>query len=94
MSLLRKFLNDHALVEILDYSRGNYRIRPEKIDCDMYEFGRIFTEYYDTPSADAQMIETAKRLYTGGYFEEDGFAWAYPKAAKLETMYLELIKMR
>jgi two-component SAPR family response regulator len=95
MHLLRKFLNSRALSGLLDYSRGNYRVRPEKIDCDMYEFSRILDEFTNIPSTDAsrvcELTETAKRLYTAGYFEEDGFSWAYPKAARLETMFLELI---
>jgi LuxR family maltose regulon positive regulatory protein len=94
MHLLRKFLKNHAITEILDYSRGNYRVRPERLDCDMYEFSRIFTEPEHTPAADPQWVETAKRLYTGGYFEENGFIWAYAKAANLETMYCELINKK
>jgi two-component SAPR family response regulator len=90
MYLLRKILGNHSLLEILDCSRGNYRIRPEKIDCDMYEFSRIYTEYYAAPSSDPKLIEAARRLYTGGYFEEEGYSWAYAKAAKLEEMAGEL----
>jgi hypothetical protein len=58
----------------------------------MYEFSRIYSEHYSTPSPDPKLTEAARRLYTCGYFEEDGFAWAYAKAAKLEMMFLELIK--
>jgi LuxR family maltose regulon positive regulatory protein len=85
MYLLRKFLDNHSLLEILDCSRGNYRIRPEKIDCDAYEFSRFYADYSSDPS-DPNLTEAAKRLFTGGYFEEDGFAWAYAKAAQLERM--------
>lgn len=90
MYLLRRFLADHSLLEILECSRGNYRIRPEKVDCDMYEFKRILAKYYNDPEAETRLLETAKRLYSGGYFEEDGFAWAYAKAAELEAMYSKL----
>jgi LuxR family maltose regulon positive regulatory protein len=90
MYLLRKFLNDHSMLEILDCSRGNYRIRPEKIYCDMYEFSRIVTELDHTPAADGKLSEAARQLYNGGYFEEDGFGWAYARAAKLEAMYWDL----
>jgi LuxR family maltose regulon positive regulatory protein len=90
MYLLRKFLTDNSLQEILECSRGNYRIRPEKVDCDMYEFKRILTKYYHHPESDTRLLETARRLYAGGYFEEDGFGWAYSKAAELEAMYSKL----
>ena len=90
MYLLRRFLADNALQEILECSRGNYRIRPEKVDCDMYEFKRIVAKYYNNPEAEAGLLVTDRRLYSGGYFEEEGFAWAYVKAAELEAMHLRL----
>jgi LuxR family maltose regulon positive regulatory protein len=90
MYLLRKFLSSHSLLDILDCSRGNYRICPEKIDCDVDEFGRILAENDHTSSQDPQLIAAARKLYTGGYFEDDGFIWAYAKAAKLEMMVLKL----
>ncbi|HBE81086.1 MAG TPA: hypothetical protein DDW65_25350 [Firmicutes bacterium] len=89
MYRLRKFLSEHSLLDILDCGRDSYRIYPGKIDCDMYEFSRILGKIENAPSADAQLCETVKRLYCGGYFEEDGFDWAYAKAAKLEISYLE-----
>ncbi len=90
MYLLRKFLADNSLPEILECSRGNYRIRPEKVDCDMYQFKRILIKYHNSPESEPKLVETAKRLYTGGYFEEDGFGWAYAKSAELEAMYSRL----
>jgi len=90
MHYLRKFLKAHGLQEILNYSRDNYRIRPEKIDCDSYEFDRILEELERTPLPEPQLIASARRLYSGGYFEENGYAWAYAKAAKVEMIIAEL----
>jgi LuxR family maltose regulon positive regulatory protein len=92
MYLLRKFLSKHSLLEILDCGRGNYRVRPEKVESDVDEFSRIYSEYNSNPFAEPVSTAAVRRLYIGGYFEEDGFAWAYAQAAKLELMFLELSK--
>jgi LuxR family maltose regulon positive regulatory protein len=88
--LLRKFLEKYSLLDILDSSRGSYRIRPEMIECDCYELNRILTELGLGRVADLQLIAAARKLYGGGYFEEEGFGWAYARAAKLERVMAKL----
>jgi LuxR family maltose regulon positive regulatory protein len=88
--LLRKFLEKYSLLDILDSSRGSYRIRPEMIECDFYELNRILTELGLGRVADSQLIAAARKLYDGGYFEEEGFGWAYARAAKLERLMTKL----
>lgn len=81
--LLRKFLSENQIAHILEYSRGSYRIQKDKIHCDMYEFKKLL-QSYGRKKIDKELYNNVEQLFTGGYFEENGYSWAYAKAAELE----------
>ncbi|MEI6101629.1 MAG: response regulator [Eubacteriales bacterium] len=68
MYLLRKRLVELGIGQILECARGNYRVRTDMIRCDYYE------------SKEGR----GKHPYGKGYMEENGYIWAYERAAEIE----------
>lgn len=88
--LLRKFLSENNIAHIIEYSRGSYRVQKDKIHCDMYEFKKLLHNYRGK-KLDKELYNSIELLFTGGYFEENGYSWAYAKAAELEMNHNKLI---
>jgi Response regulator containing CheY-like receiver and SARP domains len=76
MYLLRKFLSESGIPDILENARGNYRIRREKVSCDYYEVKQL---------SGTKKAETLAN-FEGGYMEENGYEWAYGRQADLERL--------
>jgi two-component SAPR family response regulator len=87
--LLRKRLSELGLSDILESTRGNYRIRPEKVTCDLYEFKNLVNKS-NAQKNGAEDFNRATTLYRGGYMEDNGYAWAYSRAAELDDDYKRL----
>jgi two-component system LytT family response regulator len=81
-----------ALTESLESVRGKMRLRPERIECDMYEFKKLVRL---CGGVDGDTVETARKaieLYRGMLFEENYYGWAALPQAELDVMYLELLE--
>lgn len=81
--LLRKRLAEAGLTQIIESVRGNYRILPDKVDCDVYRLEEMHKNNYMKRKEDFQLFE---QLLQRGYMEASGYDWAYPKAAELDTL--------
>jgi len=81
--LLRKRLAEAGISQILQNARGNYCIVIEHVDCDFYQLEELVKGNKLKRKEDLLLLE---RLKQNGYLEEDGYAWAYPKAAQLDDM--------
>ena len=81
--LLRKRLAEAGISQILESARGNYRIVPDKIDCDVYRIEELIGSNHIKCREDVQLLE---RLRDKGYLEGGGYVWAYPRAAELDTL--------
>lgn len=93
--LLRKALARAGLSQIYENGRGNYRIRPEEVDCDYYEFQEIMKDIqrWSDNGNSLEELSRVMALYQGSYFEEDGYEWAYPIQAEMEEQYIKIKKM-
>lgn len=89
--LLRKALARSGLSQIYENGRGNYRIRPEQVDCDYYEFLQVMEDKSNSSEAQKRRHEVLTEC-GGLYLEEDGYEWAYPAQAELERNYKKLMK--
>ena len=81
--LLRKRLAEVGISQILENSRGNYKIITEEISCDIYQLEELIKFNHIKTKEDCSLLED---LSEKGYMEDSGYVWAYPKAAKLNEM--------
>jgi len=81
--LLRKRLAEAGVSRILETSRGNYRVVTDKFDCDIYQLEELIKYNQIRREEDFRLLE---QLDQRGYMEENGYEWAYPRAAELDEM--------
>jgi two-component SAPR family response regulator len=81
--LLRKRLAQAGVLQILENSRGNYRILTDQVNCDIYQLEELIKNNRMKRKEDLLLFE---QLNQRGYMEESGYAWAYPRAAELDKM--------
>lgn len=87
--LLRKRLAEAGLSHILESVRGNYRIIPDKVDCDVYQLEELLKKnQLKRKKEDFRLLE---QLVQKGYMESSGYGWAYPKAAELDALCRDVI---
>lgn len=86
--LLRKRLAEAGLSNILENSRGNYRIAVDKVDCDLFKIEEVLKKKYKNSKEDFQLFE---QCIQKGYMEDSGYAWAYPRAAELDKIFQSMI---
>lgn len=86
--LLRKKLKDEGISHILENGRGNYRIVPNEISCDIYQLEELIKENSIEKKEDYYLI---KELSEKGYMDENGYSWAYSKAAQLDEISNKLL---
>lgn len=79
--LLRKRLSEAGISQILESGRGNYRIIPDLIECDLYRLEELLLMHQLNRKEDIGLLEALKQK---GYLEASGYGWALPKAAELE----------
>lgn len=84
--LLRKHLAAAGIAQILSCSRGNYQVFPQNFRCDYYEFMDLIA----SPEISVADQSKALSIYKGGYMEENGYEWAYPRLAELEEKYYHI----
>ncbi|MBC2727055.1 response regulator [Desulfosporosinus sp.] len=87
--LLRKRLAEAGLSQILQNGRGNYSVVTDQVDCDLYQLEELVMSNQLRRKEDLRVLE---RLKQNGYLEENGYAWAYPKAAELNEMCRNVIE--
>lgn len=86
--LLRKRLTEAGISQILENSRGNYRVITEEVNCDLYKLKERIVSNKINRKEDYSLIDNLDKK---GYMEENGYAWAYPKAVELNKMCEEVI---
>ncbi len=86
--LLRKRLAEVGIAQILESKRGNYRIVIDQVNCDLYNLDKLIRSSQIKRKEDFRLIE---QLEQRGYMEGSGYAWAYPRAAEIETMCENII---
>jgi len=80
--LLRKRLAEAGISEILKSGRGNYKVVTESFDCDLYRFEELASENGTIDPCGIRLIEMMQQH---GYMEDNGYEWAQPRAAELDT---------
>ncbi len=88
--LLRKRLTEAGISQILENSRGSYRIITDKVSCDLYNLQELIKVNHLKRKEDYSLLE---KLSSGGYMEASGYTWTYSKAAELNEMCKKLINM-
>jgi two-component SAPR family response regulator len=86
--LLRKKLAEAGISNIFESSRGNYRVLTDQVDCDLYRFEEIIKGNKLNRKEDIYLLQ---QFLQKGYLEEDGYEWAYSKAALLDEMSKKII---
>jgi two-component system, LytTR family, response regulator len=81
--LLRKQLAKEGITQILEGSRGNYRVIIEEVSCDLYQLETMMKDKQIKRKEDFALIE---ELIQKGYMEESGYFWAQPRAAQLDEV--------
>lgn len=85
MYLLRKRLNSAGLTDIVENSRGNYRLLPEKINSDIIEYEKQLA---------AGNIARLTQICRRGYMEDNGYAWALARATEIDNTVRKLFNSR
>ncbi len=81
--LLRKQLAEVGISQILESSRGNYRVVTEEFNCDFYQLKKIVTQNNIKSKENYLLI---KKLSQMGYMEGNGYFWSYSRAAELDEI--------
>jgi len=81
--LLRKKLAEAGISQILESGRGKYRVVRDQIDCDLYQLEEIIK---DNSIKRKEAMRLFEQLNQKGYMQENGYAWAYPRAAELDKI--------
>jgi Response regulator containing CheY-like receiver and SARP domains len=81
--LLRRRLAEAGISQILENSRGNYRVITEEVDCDLYELKKIVKGNHIKSKEEYALIE---RLSQKEYMEENGYSWTYSRAVQLDEI--------
>lgn len=81
--LLRKRLAEASISQVLESRRGNYRVKTDQVDCDLYQVEEIIKSNQIMRKEDLLLLGQVEER---GYMEDNGYAWAYPKAAELEEV--------
>lgn len=81
--LLRKKLAEVGISQILLSERGNYRLVVDEVDCDLYQFQNLLKVKQIKRKEDFLLLE---QLDQKGYMEENGYEWAYPRAAEIDEL--------
>jgi two-component SAPR family response regulator len=87
--LLRKRLAEVGISHILECVRGNYRIVTDKVNCDIYQLEDTLKNKKIKSKNEFRLIE---QLVQKGYMEANGYSWAYPRAAEIDTLCKSYIK--
>jgi len=91
MYLLRKALMEAGADQILENTRGNYRICRDTFSCDAYRFENLAEQALCGNISESDKV-VLDLLYRGSYMEETGYEWAYSKAAELEELKHKIMK--
>lgn len=81
--LLRKRLAEAGISHILESCRGNYRVVTDEVNCDFYELEKIVKRNDIKRKEDYSLIEKLSQI---GYMEDNGYTWAYSRAAELDKI--------
>ncbi|MBN2259852.1 MAG: response regulator [Clostridiales bacterium] len=87
--LLRKVLSKEGIPEILEGSRGNYRIVKDGISCDLYQLEAMIKANQFNRKEDLHLLED---LLNKGYMEGNGYSWAQPRGAELEVKCYQVME--
>lgn len=86
--LLRKRLAEAGISQILENRRGNYRVKTDQIDCDIYQLEEMVNSNQLNTKEAFRLLELLEKR---GYLETSGYEWAQPKAAELIEMHRRVV---
>ncbi|CAM4388910.1 two-component SAPR family response regulator [Paenibacillus endophyticus] len=88
---LRNNLLNIGLVDILQHSKGKYRIRVDSFEVDSLVFERWQPSCKTIHSGNLTECEDTVKLYTGSYLANKDYSWTEQRRASYENKYLELV---
>lgn len=86
--LLRKRLAEAGISQILENRRGNYRVKTDQVDCDIYQLEEMVNSNQLNTKEAFRLLELLEQR---GYLETSGYEWAQPKAAELIEMHRRVV---
>ncbi len=89
--MLRSRLFEAGLAHLYQNLRGAYRIIPDTFDCDLDRFEKLVASANATQVNRDNLIQKLTSVYRGGYFEDNGYEWANPRAMELEALYRQIL---
>ncbi len=84
MHQVRQILIDLKLDELIESSRGSYRVNTELFECDFYEFEN------QIQTGTKESLSKAFELYQGHYLENNCFDWSSFTRIRLKTKFEEI----
>lgn len=87
---LKKSLRSIGIDNVLHYNRGCYRLDVSAFDCDYVAFYRQLAAGEQVRGETIARWESASKLYTGRYLEDNDYAWAEQARISIETDYISL----
>lgn len=88
---MRENLSSAGVTDVLEYSKGYYRIRMEVFDSHLLSFERALSSACSVDADDISSWEKAAALYSGGYLADNDYAWTEQRRLALEKRYIELV---
>ncbi len=83
---IRNALADSGYTNVLLRERTSYRINPDKISCDMFDFVAGVTAL-NTQNPDVEALERVSQLYEAPYFANMPYEWASSKKVWLYNRF-------
>jgi two-component SAPR family response regulator len=81
--LLRKRLAKEGISNIMENGRGNYRVVPDQVSCELYQLEALIKGNEIRRKEDLYLIEQLRKR---GYMEESGYNWAQPRAVEIDEI--------
>lgn len=92
MYQLRKNITEIGDGIAIDYADHCYCLRLSGIRYDVDLFLEAFDQASRSDEASLDALTDAEQLYTGAYFEEEGWVWAIGRQQNLAQKYLKLLE--
>ena len=77
----------------IEYADHCYRLCLNAVCYDVALFSDAYERAFQKPQPSVKLLMEAEQLYTGAYFEEDGWLWAYGKQQDLALKYEKILEL-
>ena len=91
--MLRNWLAEAELSQIYQSERNAYRVNPTLFTSDLKLFEKLLTAASVQNGPDKSILQRLMTVYREGYLAENSYEWAVGRAAELEMLYQQALRL-